>query len=68
MNKPLIRHCKNCIWYKPNYAECVENNPFYGLFSDDCQIKYRDIKHKRLTALLCRHYHCVDKTAFLTTK
>ena len=57
MNKPVIKHCKNCIWYRSNYANFVVKNPYFGFFKDDCQIKYKDIKHKRLTALLCRHFY-----------
>lgn len=55
MNKPLIRHCKNCIWATKwvTIRDTVRCNVFY---------KFIDADKQRKTALLCRHYCKVVKT------
>lgn len=45
MDKPLIRHCRNCKW-------CQETG-FYGL---KCIVRYKNIEYPRLKAILCMYY------------
>lgn len=47
MNKPIIRHCKNCKWHDKTWlgGECAY-----------CTVKYTLILCPRLVALLCRFY------------
>lgn len=53
MNKPKIRHCRNCQWHKCNYFKksMADLKGWY-----ECRVKYKNIGFERLTALLCRHY------------
>ena len=47
MNKPIIRHCYNCKWYR---------KPILG--TEQCIVRYRyyDCQKGRLRALTCRFY------------
>ena len=47
MNKPLIRHCKNCIYHEDTVI---------SMFNVICPVKYDYITTPRLSALLCRFY------------
>ena len=47
MNKPLIRHCKNCIY---------QEDSLISDFNVTCTVKYDYIITPRLSALLCRFY------------
>ena len=50
MDKPIIRHCKNCKWgIKRGYGD---------LSNIECSVRYRDYynSEQRIRALLCRHY------------
>ena len=48
--KPIIRHCKNCKYYKPRY----------GFFTGagDCDVKYDYLPEssQRITAIFCKYY------------
>ena len=44
MQKPIIRHCKNCQWHKPSWMLI------------DCTVKYNKISFPRLRALFCRYF------------
>lgn len=46
--KPIIRHCKNCEWYK------------YKLLVEQCEVKYQYINNGRIKALFCRFYKQKD--------
>lgn len=58
MNKPKIRHCKNCAWHRLNYIGKNTSENY-----TDCRVKYKDIRVERLTALLCKHY-CETKEEY----
>lgn len=47
MNKPMIRHCYNCKWYR---------KPSLG--TEKCAVRYRyyDYQKARLRALTCMFY------------
>lgn len=45
MEKPIIRHCKNCEWHI-QYAGC----------RPECTVKYQWCWKPRLKALLCRYF------------
>lgn len=53
MNKPKIRHCRNCQYHKVHYIGLKDFN--FETYTN-CRVKYKDIRLERLTALLCRHY------------
>lgn len=52
MNKPIIRHCKNCEWanFRLNYYNHTD-----GI---RCDVKYKIFynKSQRLRALFCPHF------------
>lgn len=45
--KPIIRHCNNCQWYKENY---------YPELTGTCMVKYVPCFDARAKALFCRFY------------
>lgn len=51
-NKPMIRHCKNCI-----YSD-YEHNKYSHLHNIRCDVEYKVIQSydQRTKALFCRHY------------
>ena len=61
MNKPIIRHCKNCKWYYLNLRKGFDplNSTFHH---KECEVKYINIRHQRLAALLCRYYTQMEGT------
>lgn len=50
MEKPIIRHCQNCQWYKKN---------IFGGY--ECSVRYKRISCERLRAWLCRFYKKVEE-------
>ena len=52
MNRPLIRHCKNCEWSN------FELGRYNHLDEIICNVKYEHISNcnQRVQALFCRHY------------
>ena len=48
MDKPLIRHCKNCKWCE----ECWSNIK--------CHVRYKNIDFPRLKAIFCMYYELED--------
>ena len=45
MQKPIIRHCRNCKYSKERvFGDIV------------CTVRYTNIYEERLCALFCRHY------------
>lgn len=53
MNKPIIRHCKNCKWAVKWHGHCD---------SVYCDIKYKLYLdwQQRIAALLCKYYSQKD--------
>jgi hypothetical protein len=43
-DKPMIRHCANCKFYKDN------------IHGYECTVKYQYVYHYRLKALFCRFF------------
>ena len=57
MNKPIIRHCRNCQW-------CEHITGFLGSSETYCTVKYKDIEteEQRLEAIFCIHYRKKEVT------
>lgn len=48
MNKPMIRHCRNCEWGQLYFCSDIR-----------CMVTYKDIRYnseQRRKAIFCKHY------------
>ena len=53
INKPMIRHCKNCKYGKEKIIRFfLDPDEYYT----ECQVIYKRINHERLKALCCKYY------------
>lgn len=53
MNKPMIRHCKNCKYAKDKIIHHILDVDEHYL---ECQVLYKHISCPRLKALCCKYY------------
>lgn len=51
MDKPIIRHCRNCKYCEDRYRHALDRYSYIY-----CQVKYKNIEFERLSALTCIHY------------
>lgn len=53
MNKPMIRHCKNCKYAKDKIIPHILDVDEHYI---ECQVLYKHISYPRLKALCCKYY------------